>query len=137
MPQSSNLEIVMQLFADYLAGNVPAVMAVMADDVTWIEPGAPQVPFGGTYKGHAGVGEMFGLEAKLLEVTSFSPDKYFADGDMVVVLGTDSANVIATGKAYASSWAMAFTLNDTGMVTNVQTYMDTESIANAFIPSVE
>jgi uncharacterized protein len=128
----TNTQIIETLFAHYAKHDIAAIMAELDEAVTWIEPGAPGVPFGGTYKGHAGVLEMFKKEAEMVKVTSFTPETFFANGDMVVVLGADSANVIATGKSYTTEWTMAFTLKN-GKVTQVQTYMDTHAIAKAFL----
>ena len=127
----TNTQIIETLFANYGKQDIPAVLAVMDDNITWIEPGAPGVPFGGTYKGHAGVLEMFKKEGEMVKVTSFTPETFFANGDMVVVLGADSASVISTGKSYTTEWTMAFTLSN-GKITEVQTYMDTNAIAQAF-----
>jgi ketosteroid isomerase-like protein len=52
---------------------------------------------------------------------------------MVVVLGSDTAEVIATGKSYTSTWVQAFTLQDSKIL-HVQVYFDTLTIANAFHP---
>jgi uncharacterized protein len=129
---ATNTQIIEELFANYGKQDIPAVLAAMADDITWVEPGAPGVPFGGTYKGHTGVLEMFKKEGEMVKVTSFTPETFFAHDNMVVVLGADSANVIATGKSYTTEWTMAFTLNG-GKITQVQTYMDTNAVAKAFL----
>ena len=52
---------------------------------------------------------------------------------MVVVLGYDTAEVIATGKYYTSTWVQAFTLKDSKII-HVQAYFDTLTIAHAFHP---
>jgi ketosteroid isomerase-like protein len=132
----ANEQIIKTLFQYYGQQNMQGVMSLMDPSVTWIEPGAPDVPFGGTYTGVAGLEQMFGKEGAMVKVTSFTPTTFFSNDTMVIVLGSDSANVVSTGKAYSTDWTMAFTLNN-GKITKVQTYMDTNAIAKAFVKDLQ
>ena len=129
----NNESIVKSMFKNYLEKNIPGVMALFDPNIVWIEPGAPHVPFAGTYKGLKGIEEMFGKEAEMVSVKSFVPQKYFSNGSQVVVLGEDTAVVKTTGKTYQSEWAIVFSLEN-GKIIQVQTYMNTVDIALAFQP---
>ncbi len=128
-----NEHIVKQFYNNILEGNVQAAMAQLDEDILWVEPGAPEVPFGGSYKGLLGIGQMLTSEHKLVQLKNFTPTNYFGAHDLVVVLGSDSAAVLTTGKSYSTDWTMFFTLSN-GKITKVQTYMDTNAIAKAFMP---
>jgi ketosteroid isomerase-like protein len=123
---------VKQFFAYALEGDGQSALALLDEFVIWIEPGAPDVPFGGLYHGHAGMVKMFQSETKQVQLKHFIPRNYFSSQNLVVVLGSDTADVLSTGKSYTTDWAMFFTL-DEGKITRVQTYMDTNAIAKAFI----
>jgi ketosteroid isomerase-like protein len=132
----SNEQLIKALFADYAKGDMAAVMAMMDPAIQWIEPGYPDVPFGGTYTGIKGISEMFGKQAQMLKIVSFAPKAFFSNDTMVIVLGSDSAEVISTKKVYSTDWTMAFTLSN-GKITNVETYMDTNAIAKAFVKDLQ
>lgn len=133
MSNPANEAIVKSMYDNYLKGNVPGVVALFADDIEWDEPGAPYVPFGGNYKGMAGIQELFGKQAELVTVSSFEPGAYFSNDNQVVVIGKDSATVNATKKPYDSEWVMVYTITD-GKISRIQSYMDTAIMAAAFQP---
>ena len=132
MSNSANEAIVKSMYENYLKQNIPAVLALFADDIVWVEPGEPDVPFAGTYNGIAGIEQMLALEAKLVKVTSFEPGTYFSTDDQVAVLGQDSAIVLETNKTYSTEWVMVFNINSDSKISRIQTYMDTEAVAHAF-----
>jgi ketosteroid isomerase-like protein len=128
-----NEQVVKNLFHCYATQNMAGVMALMSTDIQWTEPGAPDVPFGGVYKGHAGITEMLEKEGKMLKVQNFTPTTFFSNENMVIVLGYDTTLVNETQKTYYTDWTMAYTINENELISKVQTYMDTNAIAKAFI----
>ena len=132
MHTHQNEQIVKQFYSCMLEGNSAGAMALVDEYIVWIEPGAPDVPFGGVYNGLSGIGKMFSSEAKSVQLKNFIPRNYFSDQNLVVVLGSDSATVLSTGKTYSTDWTMFFTITE-GKISMVQTYMDTNAIAKAFI----
>ncbi len=133
MHTTSNEHTVKQFYTYCLEGNMESAMALLDEYIIWIEPGAPDVPFGGVYNGHNGVAKMFQSEYKTVQLKNFIPRNYFSSQNLVVVLGSDSATVLSTGKTYSTDWTMFFTFSD-GKISMIQTYMDTNAIAKAFVP---
>jgi len=133
MHTHQNEQIVKQFYSYILEGNNASGMALLDEYIVWIEPGAPEVPFGGVYNGHQGIVRMFQSESKGVQLKNFIPRNYFSAENLVVVLGSDTATVLTTGKTYSTDWTMFFTITD-GKISMVQTYMDTNAIARAFIP---
>lgn len=127
----NNLETIQKLFAAYHNGDYATLFSLMDDQITWTEPGYPDVPFGGVYHGKAGIQEMFGKEAKLLQVKQFNITGFAQNENQVLALGNDTTEVISTGKTYTTDFVMCFTLSN-GLVTAVQVYMDTNEIAKDF-----
>lgn len=137
MHSHRNEQIVKQFYNHMLEGDYAGAMALVDEYIVWIEPGAPDVPFGGVYNGRDskdGIGKMFQSEAKTVQLKHFIPRNYFSSNNLVVVLGSDSATVHTTGKTYNTDWAMFFTITE-GKISMVQTYMDTNAIAKAFLPN--
>jgi ketosteroid isomerase-like protein len=84
----------------FAVGDIPTVLQVFADDITWHVPG--RSPLSGDYKGHEGVLDFFGrcqeLSGGTLRVV---PDTILADGiGRVVALTTVSA--VRHGRPWAS-----------------------------------
>lgn len=66
-----------------------------------------------------------------MEISKFEPRKFFAQDDMVVVLGHYAGRVKTTGKAIESDWVHAFTLVD-GKIVGFHGYEDSATIVADF-----
>lgn len=97
MPQA-NAEIIRRAYDDFAAGDIPAVLQMLAEDVTWHVPGTS--PLSGDFKGHDGVLDFFGRCRELSDGTlDIRADEMLADGERVVVLATVSA------ERHGQSWS--------------------------------
>lgn len=132
MDNVSNLQIIQDMYKNYAAGNMSAVLACFDKDVIWERPGAPFIPFSGIFKGIEEVTKMFAVQATALSIKKFLPEKICTNEDTVVVLGHDIVDVVATGKTYSTNWVQSFTLKD-GKIIHVRVYLDTKTIADAFL----
>lgn len=128
---NNNQQIIQQMYSDYGAGNIPAVLSVLDKNITWTRAGAPFIPFSGTFSGIDEVMKMFSIQHENLTMKSFVPKTFFSNENMVVVIGHDEAEVKPTGKSYAADWVQAFTLENNKII-SVQVFMDTKMIADAF-----
>lgn len=128
---NNNQQIIQQMYSDYGAGNIPAVLSVLDKNITWTRAGAPFIPFSGTFSGIDEVMKMFSIQHENLTMKSFVPKTFFSSENMVVVIGHDEAEVKPTGKSYAADWVQAFTLENEKII-SVQVFMDTKMIADAF-----
>ena len=126
-----NLQVVKDVYRLFGEKNIPAVLNHFDKDIRFVRPGNTDIPFAGTFTGTEGLIKMFTIIGQSIRLTAFTPENFFSNENMVVVLGTDTAEVIATGKSYTSAWVQAFTLKDR-KITHVQVYMDTLTIAKAF-----
>jgi ketosteroid isomerase-like protein len=79
----------------------------------------------------AQVQEFFAALGASVEVLTFEPREYIAQGDRVAVFGRWTGRVKATGREYTSDWAMAWTIKD-GRVTAFRSHEDTQAMATAF-----
>ena len=58
-----------------------------------------------------------------LEITSFAPADFYADGDVVVSTGRFGATARPTGTAFESAWVFIFTFSD-GKVVSYEQFHD-------------
>ena len=92
------IETAQQIYAAFGRGDVPTILAHLAEDVDWEYGAFPNpVPWLQARRGRAGAAEFFQSLAAL-EFTHFQPLKIFGDADTAVALCRVEAIVRATGK---------------------------------------
>jgi len=118
----SNVETVEKVYRGYNEGDIDSVLALMTDDVEWVEPEG--FVFGGTHHGPEAVLEHV-FEPSMAKYESFSvePERYVDCGDTVVALGTFHATTEA-GESIESPFAHLNEVHD-GHVTRFVNYTDT------------
>lgn len=131
MSTEENKRVVQAIFEAFGRGDIPGVLAHVAEDAEWVAPGPSSVPYFGERRGHAGAAEFFVQLGTNVEFEQFEPDAFVAEGDRVVVLGRERGRVRATGKTFDNDWALVFRLGG-GRVTGFRIYENTSAIAEAF-----
>jgi ketosteroid isomerase-like protein len=126
----TNVEIVQDIFAAFQRGDIPSVLNGMDDNVEWVEPGAPVIPWAGAGKGNRAA-EFFRVMGETTEMLKFEPQHYVASGDRVVGVVSWEIRVKATGKSAHTDLALDFTLQN-GKVTRFQAYFDTAALQAAY-----
>jgi ketosteroid isomerase-like protein len=130
MGTQENLQVVKDGYTAYGCGDLASLLALLAEDVEWIIPGAG-LPLAGTYRGREGAAKFFQKLAAESEVLDFQPREFVADGDCVLVLGSERVKVKATNRTIEVDWIMAFTLRN-GQIATFREYTDTKVIADAY-----
>lgn len=128
-----NVQIVQDVYKNFGQGNVPGILAHFDKAVVWERPGAPDIPFCGTFNGHEGMIKFLTLVSQNVKIDSFVPKQFLGTGDTVIVIGEDTAKAIPTGKSYTTHWMQLFILKDQKIVRG-RAYIDTLQIAKAFQP---
>lgn len=134
MNDPDSIELIQGIYAAFGSGDFEQVLARLAPDVDWIVPGPAHVlPWCGSYRGHAGVRECFGLIDRHLKPQASGIDLIVARGDKVVVTGHERHRVKATGREFESPWVHIFTVQD-GKVTRFQEINDNHPAVEASQP---
>ena len=132
MSEQDNLQTIHKIYDAFGHGDVEGVVSMLTDDVRWTTPGPPDViPYAGEKKGHdevTGYFEAFGASA---ETTAFEPRKFFANDDMVVVLGHYTFSVVKTGKVVDNDFVHTFRLAE-GKISTFEGYEDSAAVVAAF-----
>ena len=116
-----NIEIVKRGYEAFSAGDVETVMSLMDDNIEWVQPGESTIS--GTYHGKGEFGQYLQLMAA--KATEVKPQRFIADGDMVVVL-TD-----VTAGTESGQDADVFTVRD-GKIVRAQIYTDTAMMERVY-----
>jgi ketosteroid isomerase-like protein len=80
-----------EVYAHFGKHEIDAIAGFCADDVTWTVAGGPgphKALFNAVYKGPSGVKDLFRHVGQHTKLTSFKPERFIHDGDIVVVQGT-------------------------------------------------
>jgi ketosteroid isomerase-like protein len=128
MSAENNTEIVQKAYADFLHGDLPAVLNVFGEDILWISPGNSALS--GEKRGKNEVAGFFHKLLELWEFLAFEPGEYIASGDRVVALGRYEVRSRQTGRTAATHWAMVWTFGG-GKAIRFQEYMDTSALEAA------
>lgn len=118
----SNVETAQRLYEGYNDGDIESVLAMMAEDVEWVEPAG--FVFGGTYRGPTAVLEnVFEPSMGKFETFAVEPDRYIDGGDTVVVVGTFHATTKADERV-ESPFVQLVEIHD-GQITRFENFTDT------------
>jgi ketosteroid isomerase-like protein len=125
MAEQENVKTVQEAYAAFGRGDIPALLDLLSEDVSWLMPGpADIIPFAGRYEGREGVGRFFAALDGAEAVERFEPGEFVAQGDKVVVLGHYTGRIRANGQADDIEFVHVFTVRD-GKITDYRQYNDT------------
>jgi ketosteroid isomerase-like protein len=130
MSEQDNVRTVQRIYEAFGRGDVSAIVDTLADRFEWHHRGAPDVPWGKSRNTKADVTSFFHELNEAVEVLGFEAQKYVAQDDQVVALGTFRARSKKTGREFEEPWAMAWTFKD-GKVVGYRAYEDTGMVAAA------
>jgi ketosteroid isomerase-like protein len=114
--EQRSVDVVRKGYDAFGRGDIPGLLALLDDQVVWTTPGPPEVPFAGTRRGPSAVAQFFQTLASVVDIVRFEPRQFIAQGNQVVVLGDDTAQVKATGTSLDFRWTHVFTVRNDKIV---------------------
>ena len=130
---SNNLSTVQQIFACFGQGDIPGIIAKLADDVTFFSGSDPKAtPFGGEFKGKDGAMRFFVGLGSTTQTTSIVPSNFREEGDKVLHDMQQDGIVTATGHPFSIKVLFTWTFNDAGQVADWKGTGDYSSLNAAF-----
>ena len=127
MGEQENLDLIKEVYAAFGRGDLPAILGALTDDVEWHHPRPAEIPGGGSRRGHDEVTGFFVAIGQNIDVEQFSPERFHADGDTVIVFGRERMRVKASGRSYDAEWTHEFTIRG-GKIASFREYTDTATI---------
>jgi uncharacterized protein len=123
---TNSTELVREGYRRFAKQDIEGVLALFSPEISWTIPGPEGL--GGTYRGHAGVGEFFGKIGEVWETLEIHVDEVIADGDRVIVLGRHIGK--GAGGEFAVGFVHAWRTEGDQLVSLVE-YTDTEKLRQA------
>ena len=133
MAEKGNVELVQSFYANFQAGDIDAVLALLSPEFELVYSGPSLIPAAGTWNGHAGFRSW--AQAALqghLPPESLNFEEFIAQGDKVVVPGHVTLRVKTTGKTCETDFLHFFTVRD-GKLTSWRDFFDTFAVAQAYV----
>ena len=124
-----NVRIVKDFLAALGRRDKQALLALSAEDIEWIIPGADW-PLAGTHRGHAGLADLLQKANATLETSYPEPPEFIAQGDRVLVAGFATGKIKSTHRSFEDHWVFAITVRN-GKVASLREYIDTQALARA------
>ena len=131
MSESENVEILQRAYAAFSQGDIAGLLQMYAPDAAQDLPAVKDLPWTGSWHGHAEMRRFFDTIAQAEEVLDFRQHEFIAQRDRVVVLGTYRARVKATSRVWETPFVHAVTIHD-GKIQKFELYFDTNTAAEAY-----
>lgn len=128
---TKNTKRVQEMYAAFGRGDIRTILDALAPEITWDVPGPSWLPFFGTRHGREQVAGYFQAVAEKIAIVEFTPREFLADGDRVVVLGSEQGIAVPTGRSYATEWVHTFTFFN-GQIIDFRQYSNTAAVIEAF-----
>ena len=132
MTTEDNKRSAAELFARFNASDIPGVLALMTDDVTWRVPGKPELsPVAGIYNKER-LKRLFGRMLAQLEAgLQMTVLGLLAEGNDVAV-EVESRGDLRNGRKYRQQYHFLITFRD-GKIASVREYLDTHHAFDVWI----
>jgi ketosteroid isomerase-like protein len=117
-------------YAAFGRGDLPALLAMMTDDVDWQFVGDRAAPYTGRVRGQAQVAEWFVAVAQADDIQAFEPREFFAGSDHVTVLGWERTVARPGNGRFDTDWVHLWTLRG-GRIARFVGFLDSEAAGRA------
>lgn len=130
---NNNLATVQQMYASFGQGDIPSILAKMADNVRLFNSADPAiVPFAGTFQGKAEAVRYFTLLGQTTQTTHVETSNFHAEGNQVTNNFRHEGIVLSTGKPFSVTMLFTWGFNDAGQAADWKASGDFSSLNAAF-----
>jgi ketosteroid isomerase-like protein len=132
MADKGNAELVQSFYANFQAGNIDAVLALLSPDFELVYSGPSVIPSAGRWSGHEGFrGWARAALQGHLPPQSVNFEEFIVQGDKVIVPGHVKLRVKTTDKTCETDFLHFFTVRG-GKLTSWRDFFDTFAVAQAY-----
>ena len=131
MQEQDITTLIESLYASFLDGDLDAILEIVGDDAELIVYGPAELPFTGRFRGRSGTRQF--LEALIITQDDIKAEisERIVQGNTVVIIGSYSAKIKATGKTISTPLAHVWTV-ESGKITRFLDFFDTAAVQTAY-----
>ena len=118
------VEVVNKMFQAFGAGNMEALKRTLSDSTVWNYNGSELIPYSGTYKGKEEVVRFIGNIVSNVEILDFKVEQIIANGQTVVVLGSEKQKVKSNENILEQRWVQVYTVEN-GLISKMEEFANT------------
>ncbi len=123
--------VVQTMFGAFAKGNIEGITQTIAETSTWTYHGTDEIPYAGEFIGKEGVARFIQTIFEKVEILDFQIDKFIADGDTVVVLGSEKQKIKANQEVLSQKWVQVYQVEQ-GLITRMDEYANTAQAVKIF-----
>jgi hypothetical protein len=128
---NTTLAMVKKAYRDFNAGNIPALMDILRDNVLWQFNGSSTIPMAGTYEGKNAVLQFYQIVGEAVTIEEYEPQEFIEVENKVVVIGRERTKAKKTGKTFQGTWIHVWELEE-GQVKRLRLFVDTAAAENIY-----
>jgi ketosteroid isomerase-like protein len=111
--EQENRKTIDQVYSAFGDGDIEGVLGMLTNDVQWTSPGPSDViTYASSRTGDEQVAGYVEARCEAVETTMLRPQRFFAQDDLVVVLGRYTLRVVMTRTVIDNDWVRTFELAD-------------------------
>ncbi|HET6353420.1 nuclear transport factor 2 family protein [Streptomyces sp.] len=132
MPNSTR-SVVEEYFRLLGSGDLEGATELLSEPIDWFTPGDTDlIPWMGSRSSHEQVREFFRQAGENMEPEKFQVHRIVVEGELAIALGHFQYKVKATGKSFASDFALELRVTD-GLIDRYRMHEDSHAISLAFL----
>lgn len=113
--------IVERMFAAFGRGDIDALLETVHPESSWTYIGANPRTTKAEFSGHDAVRKFFEGVLKRLDMSAFNMDEFIVEGDTVVIFGSETGTVRASGEHFHNEWSQKYVVRD-GLIVEMREY---------------
>ena len=129
--QETNIDATQKLFGAFGAGDIPAILELLNDEIVIEFYGPEVIPYAGIYRGKDQARDFFETVLASVDINQFDPEEMLSDADKVIVTGHLNLKARSTGRIIDSDFVHVITLTN-GRWSRFRDFMDTSVAQAAF-----
>jgi len=121
MSTDNPVAVVQRMLEAFEDRDLDRLVETVHRDSSWTYVGANPRPAKGVYVGRDGVRKFFENIIRNLTITIFDAREFVTEANSVVIIGSESGTVNATGNPFRNEWAQKYVVQN-GLITEMEEY---------------
>ena len=113
--------IVEEMFAAFGRGDIDTLLESVHPESRWTYIGANPRTTKSEFSGKDAVRKFFEGILKRLDMSAFNTDEYIVEGETVVIFGSETGTVRASGEHFHNEWSQKYVVRD-GLIVEMREY---------------
>ena len=118
------LQVVQKMLAAFGKGDLETLKQTLSEDTVWVYYGVDGIPYNGIYEGKDGVVRFITNITGNVDILDFQVSKIVADGNTVIVLGSEKQKIKSNNEVLEQKWVHVYTVEN-NLITRLDEFANT------------